>query len=51
MTPEHFAGHFEDASRGTVAEGAAVDCHCETDTGAAGAQGIRLCDLELEYPP
>jgi len=51
MTPEHFAGHFEDASRGTVAEGAAVNCHCETDAAAPGAQGIRLCDLELEYPP
>ena len=25
FTPEHFREHFEDASRGTVAEGAAVD--------------------------
>ena len=25
FTPEHFREHFDDASRGTVAEGAAVD--------------------------
>ena len=25
FTPQHFREHFEDASRGTVAEGAAVD--------------------------
>jgi hydrogenase nickel incorporation protein HypA/HybF len=51
MTAEHFAGHFADASIGTAAEGATVDRHAETDTGAPGAQGIRLCSVELEYPP
>ena len=50
MTPEHFVEHFDAASCGTVAEGAAVECHCETNTAAPDAQGIRLRALELEYP-
>jgi hydrogenase nickel incorporation protein HypA/HybF len=50
FTPEHFSEHFEDASRGTPAEGAAVEtvvCH---DATAADAAGVVLESVELEVP-
>ena len=50
MTPEHFRQHLEVAAPGTPVEGAEIECDCDTDPGAPGAQGIRLRSLELEYP-
>jgi hydrogenase nickel incorporation protein HypA/HybF len=43
MDPGHFREHFEEASRGTVAEGASVDA-VET----ADLFGVFLVDVELE---
>ena len=40
FTPEHFAEHFEDASRGTLAEGARVDAALGPDPAAPRAQGV-----------
>ena len=50
MTPEHFREHLKDAAPGTPVEGAEVECDCDTNVDAPGAQGIRLRSLELEYP-
>jgi len=50
MTPEHFREHLLAAAPGTPVEGAGVECDCDTDPRAPGAQGIRLRSLELEYP-
>jgi hydrogenase nickel incorporation protein HypA/HybF len=44
----HFREHFEDAARGTVAEGAAVETELRTDPTEPGAQGIVLESIELE---
>jgi hydrogenase nickel incorporation protein HypA/HybF len=47
MTPEHFAEHFADASRGTIAEGA----HCSVDVYDAHdplAQSIVLEAVEVQ---
>lgn len=51
FTPEHFAEHFLDASRGTLAEGAAVHAVVSTDTTAAAAQSVLLEEVELELAP
>ena len=48
FTPEHFLQHFEDAARGTVAEGAAVDATIDGDTTGPNAQGVVLESVELE---
>jgi hydrogenase nickel incorporation protein HypA/HybF len=48
FTPEHFLQHFEDAARGTVAEGAVVDAALEGDTTGPNAQGVVLESVELE---
>jgi hydrogenase nickel incorporation protein HypA/HybF len=48
FTPEHFLQHFEDAARGTVAEGAAVDATVDGDTTGTNAQGVVLESVELE---
>jgi hydrogenase nickel incorporation protein HypA/HybF len=48
FTPEHFLQHFEDAARGTVAEGAAVDATLDGDTTGPNAQGVVLESVELE---
>ena len=44
FTPEHFREHFEDASRGTLAEGAAV--HAELDSDVPRAPARRASSLE-----
>ena len=41
FTPEHFREHFDDASRGTVAEGAVVDAELDADVHAPRAHGRR----------
>jgi len=48
FTPEHFREHFADASRGTLAEGAAVDAVVETDLSDPDAAGVVLESVEVE---
>lgn len=50
FTEEHFREHFVDASRGTLAEGAAVDAAVEDDLEDPGAAGVLLESLEVEGP-
>lgn len=48
FSPGHFREHFVDATRGTVAEGAAVEAVVDPDTRRPGAQGVVLESVELE---
>jgi hydrogenase nickel incorporation protein HypA/HybF len=48
FTPAHFREHFEDAARGTVAEGAAVDATVEADIGDPRARDVVLESVEVE---
>jgi hydrogenase nickel incorporation protein HypA/HybF len=48
FTPEHFREHFEDASRGTLAEGAEVETELRSDPTEPDAQGIVLESVVLE---
>jgi hydrogenase nickel incorporation protein HypA/HybF len=48
FTPEHFREHFEDATRGTVAEGAAVDASMDGVLTDAYARDVVLESIELE---
>ena len=50
LTPEHFAEHFDDASRGTIAEGAVVDALLDGDISDAHAGDIVLDSVEVEVP-
>jgi hydrogenase nickel incorporation protein HypA/HybF len=50
FTPEHFREHFEDAARGTCAEGATVAATLSEDTTAPDAAGVLLENIELEVP-
>ena len=50
FTPEHFREHFVDASRGTLAEGAAVDAVLEDDIHDPRASGVVLESVEVEVP-
>lgn len=47
ITPEHFAEHFEEAMRGTVAEGARLDVEQMTDEKDSHAQDILLESVEV----
>jgi hydrogenase nickel incorporation protein HypA/HybF len=47
FTPDHFVEHWEDASRGTVAEGARVDATMGDDLAGAAAQGVVLESVEV----
>jgi hydrogenase nickel incorporation protein HypA/HybF len=49
FTGEHFREHFEDASRGTVAEGARVEAEVGLDPTDPAAQGVVLEELDVEY--
>ena len=49
FTPAHFREHFEDATRGTLAEGAQIDAELRTDPTEPDAQGVVLESLELEW--
>jgi hydrogenase nickel incorporation protein HypA/HybF len=42
FTPNHFREHFVDASRGTLADGAAVEAQLDNDPAAANATGVIL---------
>jgi hydrogenase nickel incorporation protein HypA/HybF len=48
FTTEHFREHFEDASRGTLAEGADVETELCSDPTEPDAQGVVLESVELE---
>ena len=48
FTPDHFREHFEDAARGTQAEGAEIEAELAGDPGDPGAQGVVLETVELE---
>jgi hydrogenase nickel incorporation protein HypA/HybF len=50
FTPEHFREHFADASRGTLADGAAVDAVLEDDLHDPRAAGVVLDSVEVEVP-
>jgi hydrogenase nickel incorporation protein HypA/HybF len=48
FTPGHFREHFVDASRGTLAEGAAVDALVEDNLDDPRAAGVVLESVEVE---
>lgn len=48
FSPEHFADHFETASRGTMAEGARLVVRVCDDIGHADAQGVVIESVEVE---
>jgi hydrogenase nickel incorporation protein HypA/HybF len=48
FTPGHFREHFEDASRGTLAEGADVRAELDADVHAPRADGVVLERVEVE---
>jgi hydrogenase nickel incorporation protein HypA/HybF len=48
FTEAHFREHFADASRGTVAEGAAVEAQLGTDVTEPHAQGVVLESIDVE---
>ncbi|MGZ4256790.1 MAG: hydrogenase/urease maturation nickel metallochaperone HypA [Gaiellaceae bacterium] len=48
FTEAHFREHFEDAARGTVAEGAAVEAELRTDPTEPAAQGVVLESIDVE---
>ena len=50
FTPAHFCEHFEDAARGTLAEGATVDARVVGDARSARAADVVLESVELELP-
>lgn len=50
FTPEHFQEHFDDASRGTIAEGAGVDAVLDGDITAEHARDVVLESVEVELP-
>jgi hydrogenase nickel incorporation protein HypA/HybF len=48
LTEDHFREHFEEASRGTVADGAAVEAELGIDPTEPHAQGVVLESIEVE---
>lgn len=48
VTPAHLRDHFQLATLGTVAEGAALAIEVEKDPADPQAQTIRLTDVEVE---
>lgn len=48
MSPAHFAEHFEQASAGTIAEGARLSATASDDVHHANAQDILLESIEVE---
>jgi hydrogenase nickel incorporation protein HypA/HybF len=47
FTPAHFREHFDDAARGTLAQGAEIDAELGTDLTAANATGVVLESVEV----
>jgi hydrogenase nickel incorporation protein HypA/HybF len=48
FTPEHFREHFEDASRGTIADGAVVDAVADGKPTDAYAADVVIESVEVE---
>ena len=48
FSPEHFREHFEDESRGTLAEGAALDVTVSADPADPHAQSVLLRGMDLD---
>ena len=48
FSPAHFREHFEDASRGTLAEGAEVIAQLRVDPTEPEAQGVVLESIDVE---
>ena len=48
FSPAHFREHFEDASRGTLAEGAEVMAELRVDPTEPEAQGVVLESIDVE---
>ncbi|MEX2480651.1 MAG: hydrogenase maturation nickel metallochaperone HypA [Gammaproteobacteria bacterium] len=48
MSPAHFREHFEQAARGTIAAGAALETIVETDIRAPTAADVILETFEIE---
>jgi hydrogenase nickel incorporation protein HypA/HybF len=49
-TPEHFREHWEDASRGTLAEGAEAEARMDAELTGDAAQGVVLESVEVSGP-
>ena len=47
LHPEHFVEHWLDASRGTIAEGSAVDAAMDESLTGEAAQGVLLESVEV----
>jgi hydrogenase nickel incorporation protein HypA/HybF len=50
FTPQHFREHWEDASRGTLAEGAEVEARMDAEPAGDVAQGVVLESVEVSGP-
>lgn len=48
ISPEHFTEHYEEAARGTVAEGARLNITTSDDLNDPHAQDILLKNIEVE---
>ena len=48
MSPAHFAEHFVEASRGTIAEGAALDTVESRDIYDENAQSVLIRSVEVD---
>jgi len=48
FSPDHFREHFEDAARGTIAEGAGVEAVVSSDTTSGDADAVVLESVEVE---
>ena len=48
ISPEHFREHFEQATRGTIADGARLDIVLNLDPDDPSAQDILLDSVEVE---
>lgn len=50
LTPAHFREHFEDAARGSVADGAIVDAVVVGDMTSPHARDVVVESVEVEVP-
>lgn len=48
FSPGHFREHFDDAARGTIAEGADVDAELDGDIRSSRARDVILESVEVE---
>ncbi len=50
FSPVHFREHFDEESRGTVAQGAVLQIVASEDIGHPDAQNVMIQSVELEIP-